>query len=125
MARKQTVVANKVNEVQDFVLAQLEDARRRLQKIEKELVSRGRAQQKEIESLIGRVRSGKELRSLEKKANAATTEVKKALDGLQGQVLTALGIASHSEIEDITRELSRLSKKVDQVIKGKLPNAQA
>lgn len=120
MARKQTTVAaEKVGEVQDFVLAQLEEARGRLERLEKELISRGRTQQKEIEALISRVRSGKELKALEKRANAAGAEVKKALDGLQDRMLSVLGVASHREIELLSKDLHRLSKKVDSLLARK------
>ena len=72
-----------------------------------------------------RVKSGKELKLLEKRASEATREVKKRLDLLQGQVLGALGVASHDEVDQIGKELSRLSKKVDQLIKKSPPTAQA
>ncbi len=131
MARKQTVkspaaeVQEKVGEVQAYVIEQLEEARRRLIATERELVALGRTQQKEIEALLERVKSGKELKLLEKRASEATREVKKRLDLLQGQVLGALGVASHEEVDQIGKELSRLSKKVDQLLKKSPPTAQA
>ena len=124
MARKQTVQSSPVVEVQNLVLGQLEDARKRLQSFEKELVKRGKAQQKEIETLIKGVRTGKPLKQLEKQVGAVGGEVKKRLDGLQDQVLAALGVASHDEIVELNRELVRLSKKVDLLI-AKKPTASA
>lgn len=131
MARKQTTkspaaeVQEKVGEVQAYVIDQLEEAKRRLVATERELVALGRTQQKEIEALLERVKSGKELKQLEKRATEASKEVKKRLDALQGQVLGALGVASHDEIEQLGKDLSRLSKKVDQLIKKNPPTAQA
>lgn len=126
MARKQTPqkTQSPVAEVQAAVVGQLEEARKRLVSFEKELVKRGRQQQKEIESLIRGVRSGKQLKQIEKQATAAGTEVKKRLDGLQDQVLGVLGVASRSEIAELNRELVRLSKKVDALASKKAP-AQA
>ena len=124
MARKQTVQSSPVVEVQNLVLGQLEDARKRLQSFEKELVKRGKAQQKEIETLIKGVRTGKPLKQLEKQVGAVGGEVKKRLDGLQDQVLAALGVASHDEIVELNRELARLSKKVDLLL-SKKPHASA
>ena len=124
MARKQTVQTSPVVEVQNVVLHQLQDARKRLVHFEKELVKRGRAQQKEIESLIKGVRSGKQLKQIEKQAVAVGTEVKSRLNGLQDQVLAVLGVASHDEIVELNRELVRLSKKVDLLL-AKKPTAQA
>lgn len=113
MARKQSPVQSSVSDVQSLVLGQLEDAKKRLLGLEKELVKRGRAQQKEIESLIKSVRTGKPVKRFEKQAAAAGTEVKKRLDGLQTQVLGVLGVATRTEIGQLNRELARLSKKVD------------
>jgi uncharacterized protein YukE len=125
MARKQTVQSSPVTEVQSLVLGQLEDARQRLITLEKELVKRGRAQQKEIESLIRGVRTGKQVKQIEKQAAAAGTEVKKRLDGLQASVLGVLGVASSSEISELNRELVRLSKKVDALASKKNAAANA
>lgn len=124
MARKQTVQSSPVAEVQNLVLGQLEDARKRLVHFEKELVKKGRAQQKEIESLIKGVRSGKQLKQIEKQAVAVGTEVKNRLNGLQEQVLAVIGVASHDEIVELNRELVRLSKKVDLLL-AKKPTASA
>jgi protein subunit release factor A len=127
MARKQTVqqASSPVGDVQALVLGQLEDARKRLAQIEKDLVKRGRAQQKEIEALIKGVRTGKPLKRIEKQAAAVGGEVKKRLDGLQDSILTALGVASHDEIVELNRELVKLSKKVDQLLTKKSPGASA
>jgi phosphopentomutase len=124
MARKQTVQSSPVAEVQSAVLHQLQDARKRLVHFEKELVKKGRAQQKEIESLIKGVRSGKQLKQIEKQAVAVGTEVKNRLNGLQEQVLAVIGVASHDEIVELNRELVRLSKKVDLLL-AKKPTASA
>lgn len=115
MARKQNVVQTSVADVQSLVLGQLEDAKKRLLGFEKELVKRGRAQQKELESLIRSVRKGAPVKRIEKQASAA----KKRLDGLQTSVLGALGVASRNEISQLNRELAKLSKKVDGLVTKK------
>lgn len=119
------VVEERVVEMQGYVIEQLEEARKRLIDYERELVTVGRAQQREIEAMLERVRTGKELKQLEKKANEASKEVKKRLDTLQHQVLGALGVASQGDVEQISKDLSRLSKKVDQLLKKSAPQAQA
>lgn len=122
MAKQQNVKVKAVQkDVQEFVVGQLEEARKRIQTLERDLVKRGRAQQKEIESLIKNIRTGKQVKILEKQATVAAADVKKRLDGLQTQVLGVLGIASHSEIDQINRELTRLTKKVDALVSRKAP----
>jgi polyhydroxyalkanoate synthesis regulator phasin len=116
MARKIPAVTE---EVQGFVVGQLKEAQKRVRTLEKELVKRGRSQQKELEALIKSVRQGKQVKAFEKQANVATNEVKKRLDTLQGQVLSVLGVATRSEIHQISRELTRLAKKVDALVSKK------
>jgi polyhydroxyalkanoate synthesis regulator phasin len=109
------------NTVQSTLLGQLEDARVRLVKFERELVKKGKAQQKELQQLIQNVRSGAPLKNLEKQASSAGNEVKKRLDGLQGQVLGVLGVATRSEISQLNKELAKLSKKIDSLTAKKSP----
>ena len=125
MARKQTVQSSPVADVQNLVLGQLEDAKKRLLTFEKELVKKGKAQQKELESLIKNVRSGKPIKQLEKQVSVVGAELKKRVEGLQDQVLGVLGVASHYEIVELNREIARLSKKVDQLLATKKPQASA
>ncbi|MEW6431798.1 MAG: hypothetical protein AB1730_09850 [Myxococcota bacterium] len=113
---KQAVAPKGAKDVQDFVVAQLEEARKRIQAFERELVKRGRAQQRELENVIKSIRSGRQLKVLERQATAATSEVKKRLDALQTSVLGALGVASREEMQQIHRELARLTKRVDTLV---------
>lgn len=122
MARK-TTASTATGEVQEFVINQLEEARHKLEGFEKGLVKRGKAQQKEIEALLKSVRQGKPIKAIEKQATAAGAEVRKRLDGLQEQVLGALGVASRTEITQINRELAKLSKKVDALVSKKVTSS--
>jgi hypothetical protein len=117
MAKK--VAQSSVKDVQGFVAAQLEQAKKRIGEFEKDLTKRARAQQKEVESLLKSIRQGTPLKTIEKQATAATDEVKKRLEELQGQVYTALGVATSEEIGQIHRELTKLSKKVDALVTKK------
>ena len=117
MAKK--VAQSSVKDVQVFVAAQLEQAKKRIGEFEKDLTKRAKAQQKEVESLLKSIRQGTPLKVIEKQATAATDEVKKRLEELQGQVYTALGVATSEEIGQIHRELTKLSKKVDALVSKK------
>ncbi len=122
MARKQqNVVSTSAPDVQSLVFAQLADVKKRFVSLEKQLVKRGRAQQRELEVLLKGLRSGAPLRQLGRSATATSLEVKKQLTQLQGQVLGALGVASHSEIAKLNREFVKLSKKVDALAPRRPP----
>ena len=115
MARKIAVT----KDVRGFVLAQVEGARKQLQAFEKKLVKRGRSQQKELEALLKSVRTGKQLKAVEKQLSTASVELKKRLEALQTQALSTLGVATQSEISQIYRELTKLSKKLDALVTKK------
>lgn len=108
---------HKVAEAQAFLLKQLEEARKRLQTLEKDLVKRGRTQQREIEKLMQRITSGRELKAFEKKASAASGRLVKQLQKAQSQALDALGLATQSQIRQLSREVGKLSKRIDAISK--------
>jgi len=127
-SRKAKSQQNKVAEAQKYLIGQLEDARKRLQSLEKDLVTRGRKQQREIEKLMGRITSGRELKAFEKKASQASSRFVKQLQKAQGQALDALGLATQSQIRKLSREVAALSKKVDAVNRrssGQVPSLPA
>ncbi len=113
MANKTT--SSPMKEVQVFVAT----ARKRIEVLEKDLLKKGRAQQKGIEALIKDVRQGKPIKKLEKQAGELSEEVRRRVDGLQGKVLVALGVASRSEIEQIHHDLTKLSKTVEALVMKK------
>ena len=127
-SRKTKSQQNKVAEAQAFVLGQLEDARKRLQSLEKDLVTRGRKQQREIEKLMGRITSGRELKAFEKKASQASNRFVKQLHKAQTQALDALGLATQGQIRKLSREVAALSKKIDAISRrssGQVPSLPA
>lgn len=95
------------------------NARKRIEGLEKDLLERGKAQQKEIQALLKGVMERKEIKALEKQAGELSEEVRRRVDGLQGRVLVALGVASRSEIEQIHTELMKLSKTVEELVTKK------
>ncbi len=110
---------NKSQGIQEFVVAHLEDARKQLVKFEKELAARGKQQRKEIEAIISQVKSGKQLKALKSQANEVGSEVRKRLDGLQGKLVEAVGVASTAQVNEINRELNKLAKKLETLTKKK------
>lgn len=105
--------------IQEFVVAHLEDARRQLVKFEKELAARGKQQRKEIEAVISQVKSGRQLKAFKSQANEVGHEVRKRLDGLQGKLVEAVGVASVAQVKEINRELNKLAKKLETLSKKK------
>ncbi len=109
----------------------LEEAQKRFQGLEteaqklvKDLKVRGEASRKDVEALLAKL-DGKELnqllehprvKELGRKANQASTSLRKRLNGLQTRVVETTGVASQAQVKEIRRELSKLSKKLDELV---------
>lgn len=105
-------VQKKVEEVQGRVLEQLETAQKSLRQFEKDAVAFGRTQQRELERLVGRVRSGKELKALGKRAQTATRGLRTKFDKMERTFLEAVGVASSAEVHKLSTEVARLKKQL-------------
>ena len=105
---------SKTAEVQAFVKEQLADAQKRIQ----DLVVKGKeSSQKLLENPT--------VKKLGKRADAAATEMMKRLDSLQNRMIEATGMATQSQIRDLNKEIGKLSRKVENLLKGKQPEARA
>lgn len=112
----------------------LEGAQKRFQGLEAEagklvqgLKSRGQESRKEVEALLGKLDKleAKELnqllahprvKELGQKVDQASIELRKRFGGLQTRVVESVGVASQSQVRQIHREISKLSKKLDVVV---------
>jgi phage tail tape-measure protein len=108
-------VQKTVEEVQDKVLAQLEVAQKQIRQFEKEVITFGRTQQRELEKLVARVRSGRELKALGKRAQTATRDLRNRLDRMEKSLLDAVGVASSAEVHKLSTEVSRLKKQLAKI----------
>jgi hypothetical protein len=92
------------------------------QKAVKTLESRGQEAAKEAQALWAKLQAGELLadprvKELGKKVEGAGTELRKRLDGLQTKVVEAVGVASQAQLKDLNKELAKLSRKVDALLK--------
>lgn len=126
------------SQLQDFVKGQIQEAHKRLNGLEEEaskvlknLMARGQQSRREIEELLHKL-NAREMKLLEakllknptvkqlgKRANQATTELRKQLDRVQTRVLEASGMATQSQVKEINKEINRLSKKVEALLSTK------
>ncbi|NVI99882.1 hypothetical protein HV824_17380 [Myxococcus sp. AM009] len=126
--------------VESFLKAQLSQAQKRIEELEgeagkvvKSLESRGQEAAKEAQTLWTKFQAGELLtdprvQELSKRANeastelgrrvdAAGTELRKRIDGIQTRVVEAVGVASQAQLKDLNKELAKLSRKVDSLLK--------
>jgi hypothetical protein len=131
--------ARRASKVPEFLREQLEQAQARLGQLEegaekalKELVQKGRASRKDLESVLVRIskddrvvdlkgklekfqRTGA-VRAEEWKDKAETfrAEALERIVELQGKAVSFLGVATKDEVEELHRELDRLAKRFEK-----------
>lgn len=93
-------------------------------KVVQGLKVRGQESRKEVEALLGKLDKlePKELmahprvKELSRKVDQTGTELRKRFTGLKNGVVESVGVASQSQVKQIHREISKLSKKLDEVV---------
>jgi len=94
------------------------------EKVVQGLKSYGQESRKELEALLGKLDKlePKELlahprvKELNRKLDQAGTELRKRFGGLKNGMVESVGVASQAQVKQIHRELSKLSKKLDEVV---------
>lgn len=133
--------------VPEFLREPLEAAQARIEQIEeeaqrvfKDLVVKGRAGRKDLEHMVHRLSkqdfSLPELKGrIEKlrdqgveraaewrdRADTIRSEAVERVVELQGRAIAFLGVASREQVEELSKELDRLARKLDRTEKGKKP----
>ena len=114
--------------LESFVKQQLEGAQKRIEGLEngaekvlRDLKARSRRPAREVEKLLGQINpdtllENPKVRELGRKATQVRSELRKRLDGFQTKAVEAVGVASQAQVKELNRELSRLSKKLDQIL---------
>jgi uncharacterized protein YukE len=95
----------------------LSAAKKQLTQVEKDVVSEAKKQRKSLEKLLARVRSGQELKQLEKRIASTATQLQSRVKTMPREVLGALGVATSDDVQKLTRNLTKLTKRVDELAK--------
>ena len=118
----------KARNLETFVKQQISDAQKRIEGLEHEaekvlrnLKARSRGPAREVEKFLGQISpdtllDNRRVKELGRKATQVSSELRKRLDGIQTKAVEAVGVASQAQVKELNRELSRLSKKLDQIL---------
>lgn len=118
----------KARNLETFVKQQISDAHKRIEGLEHEaekvlrhLKARSRGPAREVEKFLGQISpdtllDNPRVKELGRKATQVSSELRKRLDGIQTRAVEAVGVASQAQVKELNRELSRLSKKLDQIL---------
>lgn len=118
--------------------ARLESFEEEAQKVFKDLVQKGRASRKDFAELVQRISQqdgymdelrgrvgklrdqGKErAQALRGKAETFRSDAMERLELLQSKAIAYLGVASREQVEELSRELEKLVKRLDRSVKPK------
>jgi ElaB/YqjD/DUF883 family membrane-anchored ribosome-binding protein len=125
----------KARNLETFVKQQIVGAQKRIEGLEHEankvlrnLKARGRGPAREVEKLLGRISpdtllENPTVKELGRKATQVRSDLRKRLDGIQTKAVEAVGVASQAQVKELNRELSRLSKKLDQILPASVKKA--
>ena len=118
----------KARNLETFVKQQIEGAQKRFvgleheaEKVLRTLKARGKGPAREVEKFFGQINpdsllENPKVKELGRKATQVSSELRKRLDGFQTRAVEAVGVASQAQVKELNRELSRLSKKLDQIV---------
>jgi hypothetical protein len=131
----------KARNLETFVKQQLAGAQKQFKGLEQEankvlrtLKARSRGPAREVEKFLGQISpesllGNPKVKQLGRKATQVRSELARRLDGLQTRAVEAVGVASQAQVKELNRELSRLSRKIDQIVpstaKKATPRAEA
>jgi hypothetical protein len=122
-------------DVQGFMKGQFGIAQKRIvafeaeaEKVLKNLIARGQDSKKELDALLERLSATElkvlngSLRELVKRAQDVSQDARKKLEDFQARILQVAGVASQNQVRALNRQLSKLSRRVDNIDK---PDARA
>lgn len=112
MAQSQKVA---VVAVPQFVKGPLNQVKKTVTRLEREVTSVSKVQRKQFDGLVARAT---------RRADAAFTQLTNALEGLRSSALKVAGVASAEDVAKLTREVAKLGKRFDATI-GKLAAPKA
>lgn len=94
-------------------------AKKQLAQVEKDIVAEARKQRKSLEKALGRVTNANQLKSLEKRLSTTALDLQKRVKTMPREVLGVLGVATSDDVARITKSVTKLTKRVDEISKSR------
>jgi hypothetical protein len=97
-------------------------------KVLRTIKARSRGPAREVEKFLGQINpdvllENPKVKELGRKATQVRSQLARRLDGIQTRAVEAVGVASQAQVKELNRELSRLAKKIDQIVPGSAKKA--
>lgn len=118
-----TKLSGRVKESIEQARGRLMDLQAEALKVVQELVEKGKASSKDVTELLQKVGTPdlvdrEYLKQLTGKARGVRREIVDGFEDLRHRVIALAGVATREEVDEIARDLNRLSKKIDRAVGG-------
>lgn len=123
MTATQHRISEKVRESIEEAHARLTSFEDEAQKVVADLLRKGRASRKEFKTLIHRLNTheileASPMKDLSGRAKHVREDLSHRLEVLVERAIAFSGVASREQVEDLARDLERLSRKLDKAVVG-------
>ena len=124
--RQTTTITERFKDSLEQAQARLTSLEEEAQKMFQEVLDRSKASRREMTTLINRLNGGdlfdrKMVKQWEGKARLVSADLAHRLEDLRSRVIQYAGVASRDQVVDLSKDLDKLSRKIDRLITGKKP----
>ncbi len=123
-ANHQTKFADRFRDSLEQAQARLANLEEEAQKMFQEVLDRSKASRKEMSVIINRLNAGelfdkKTVKQWEGKARHVTNDLAHRFEDLRSRAIQYAGVASRDQVDELARDLDKLSRKIDRLLTSK------
>jgi polyhydroxyalkanoate synthesis regulator phasin len=121
MVENETTMSDKLKESLEQAQSRLASFEEEAQRVLIDLVAKGRATRKEVAALIARINAPELLeadyvKGISGKAKNVGEDMSRRVEDVRQRMITLAGVASREQVDDLTRDLEKLSRKLDRLL---------
>ncbi|HEY3447056.1 MAG TPA: hypothetical protein VGK67_11860 [Myxococcales bacterium] len=123
-ANHQQKIADRFKDSLEQAQARLTTLEEEAQKVFQEVLDRSKASRKEMSTIINRLNSGeifdkKTVKQWEGKARHVSADLAHRFEDLRSRAIQYAGVASRDQVDELARDLDKLSRKIDRLLNSK------
>ncbi|MBI5546368.1 MAG: hypothetical protein HY901_20975 [Deltaproteobacteria bacterium] len=127
-ANQQNKFAERFRDSLEQAQARLTNLEEEAQKVVQEMLERSKASRKEMANLISKLNSGEFLdretvKEWQGKARHVSADLAHRFEDLRSRAIAYAGVASRDQVDDLARDLDKLSRKIDRILGAKKNSA--
>ncbi|MGC4115340.1 MAG: hypothetical protein QM765_12190 [Myxococcales bacterium] len=125
-ANHQQKIANRFKDSLEQAQSRLTTLEEEAQRMFQEVIDRSKASRKEMTTIINRLNAGeifdkKTVKQWEGKARHVSADIAHRFEDLRSRAIQYAGVASRDQVDELARDLDKLSRKIDRLLTSKKP----